>query len=108
MCSDYAAAGKVIFHNDYGPTETHVVTSRVMSENSNSIGMPLANVRAYVLNGEQLLGEGMIGELCIGGLPVSLGYYNNSELSNKVFVNDRFSGGTMYRTGDLVSLNARR
>ncbi|MFR1348489.1 MAG: non-ribosomal peptide synthetase [[Eubacterium] siraeum] len=104
LCSDYAAAGKVIFHNDYGPTETHVVTSRVMSENSNSIGMPLANVRAYVLNGEQLLGEGMIGELCIGGLPVSLGYYNNSELSNKVFVNDRFSGGTMYRTGDLVRL----
>jgi thioesterase domain-containing protein/acyl carrier protein len=46
-----------------------------------------------------------IGELCIGGVGVGLGYLNRPQLTAERFVPDPFSprrGATMYRSGDLV------
>ena len=38
-------------------------------------GRPLSNTEIYVLDAQQkLLPQGVIGELCIGGLSVGLGY----------------------------------
>ena len=47
---------------------------------------------------------GVSGELFIGGKGVAKGYFNNSELTNKNFIQNTFnpeSSDKLYRTGDL-------
>lgn len=44
---------------------------------------------------------GESGEICVGGLGVALGYYNNPIMTAAVFVSDPFRPGFMiYKTGD--------
>lgn len=97
--------------NIYGPTETTVcafLTKISKTDNPITIGKPVANVHAYLLdeNGKHVA-PGEVGELVIGGDGVSLGYINNIELTNKVFVDDPFYIGEkrkMYHSGDLGKL----
>lgn len=96
--------------NGYGPTEnttfstTHKVTEADLQSQRIPIGRPLANSTAYVLD-ESLnpLPVGAIGELCVGGDGVSLGYHKRSSLTAERFLEDPFrKGGRIYRTGDLA------
>jgi amino acid adenylation domain-containing protein len=98
--------------NNYGPTEgTVVATSGVVRPNPNrlgvpSIGKPIANVRAYVVD-DQLdpVAMGAPGELLIGGDGVARGYLNRPALTDEKFIPDPFSGtpgARLYRTGDLA------
>jgi amino acid adenylation domain-containing protein len=98
--------------NNYGPTEgTVVATSGVVSPSPNrlgapSIGKPIANVRAYVVD-DQLnpVPMGAAGELLIGGDGVARGYLNRPVLTDEKFIPDPFSGtpgARLYRTGDLA------
>jgi amino acid adenylation domain-containing protein len=98
--------------NNYGPTEgTVVATSGVVSPGLNppgapSIGKPIANVRAYVVD-DQLnpVPIGTAGELLIGGGGVARGYLNRPALTDEKFIPDPFSGrpgARLYRTGDLA------
>jgi amino acid adenylation domain-containing protein len=68
------------------------------------IGGPLANLRAYVLDGRmEPLAVGVGGELWVGGLGVARGYAGRPELTAERFVPDPFDGaggGRLYRTGD--------
>lgn len=92
-------------YNNYGPTEITVdaLSERVSAEGPVTIGTPVANCRAYILDSEQdLLATGVAGELCIGGAGVAIGYLNNPGLTDKKFVPDPYAGGRMYRTGDLA------
>ncbi|HAP62021.1 MAG TPA: hypothetical protein DCR93_21815 [Cytophagales bacterium] len=51
----------------------------------------------------QILPTGHVGELCIGGLGVSRGYWNRTELTQKLFAKASFAEqGRLYRTGDLA------
>jgi amino acid adenylation domain-containing protein len=91
----------------YGPTETTVWSTCVRLEVSDGpvpIGRPIDNTRVYVLNEAlQLLPEGEVGELFIGGDGVALGYHGRPELTSEKFVSDPFvPGATIYRTGDLA------
>jgi len=64
-------------------------------------GQPLSNTEVYVLDRHgQPVPEGVIGELCIGGAGVGLGYVNDAELTAKHFVANPFSAGRLYKTGD--------
>ena len=96
--------------NQYGPVETHIVTSYVLPENVDGweslppIGKPLANIRAYIVD-ENLnpVPMGVPGEVCIGGKQVATGYLNRPEITQVRFVDDPFNpekGAKMYRTGD--------
>ncbi|MWC27752.1 non-ribosomal peptide synthetase/MFS transporter [Paenibacillus sp. MMS18-CY102] len=99
--------------NHYGPTETTVsvltypVPSRPPAYKSTvPLGRPIAGVSTYVLDE---LGKpvpiGAIGELYIGGLTVTRGYYGQPELTEERFLPNPFSseaGSRFYRTGDLV------
>ena len=97
--------------NNYGPTECTVVASSglvtpdPLAKGLPSIGWPIGNVRAYVLDEQRrLLRPGDEGELYIGGPGVARGYRNLPELTAERFVPDWFgpSGARLYRTGDRV------
>ncbi|PTJ83802.1 hypothetical protein BU055_06945 [Staphylococcus succinus] len=102
------AENNTSLYNLYGPTETTVeVTYYPCFANETyheiPIGKPIANAQAYVMNEDNnLLGIGVPGELCIGGIAVTDGYLNRPELTAEKFVDNPFGEGKMYRTGDLV------
>ena len=95
----------VDFRNVYGPTETTTFATHYIigeSVTKTPIGKPISNTTAYVMQGDNLCGVGVPGELCIGGDGVARGYLNRPELTAEKFVKNPFGEGTMYRTGDLV------
>ncbi len=92
-------------YNMYGPTET-TIWSTVAKVNSTddvvSIGDPILNTYIYLVKDHRLVNRGEIGEICIGGAGVAVGYYNRPELTAEKFIDDPFSNsGKMYKTGDL-------
>lgn len=101
--------------NSYGPTENTVcATACILEKDSpfNDIGTPLSGVSCYVLDeNDQLLPEGIVGELYIGGLQLTEGYINHQEQNEEKFIDNPFvtpeeikSGINMrlYKSGDLV------
>ena len=94
--------------NHYGPSETHVVTTKQVTAAragySPTIGRVLPGFAAYVLDGNRaLLPLGATGELYISGIGVSPGYIHQPELNQTRFINNPFDQApTLYKTGDLV------
>ena len=94
--------------NMYGPTETTIWSAiwRVDPQANISLGKPIARTRLYVLDeNAQLVPEGVIGELYIGGSGLARGYARRADLTAEKFVPNPYnagSGARMYRTGDLV------
>lgn len=97
--------------NIYGPTECtdialcHWVTSADWNcDRLPPIGEPLPNLRAYILdehNNPQPLGA--MGELCLAGAGLAIGYIGNPEQTARTFIPDPFfPGQPMYRTGDMA------
>ena len=73
-------AKEIVMQNQYGPSETHVVTYKIINDYSDiTIGTPIANTQIYILDGDQRpVPIGVPGELCIAGDGVGLGYLNRS------------------------------
>ncbi|WP_078887612.1 non-ribosomal peptide synthetase [Streptomyces sp. NRRL S-118] len=94
--------------NVYGPTEATIAATWADSERGDdvsSIGRPLPDHRAYVLDDDLVpVPAGTEGELYLGGPAVARGYRNRPGLTAARFLPDPFQGGgaRMYRTGDLV------
>ncbi len=103
--------------NYYGPSETtyastyYVIDREFANDEALPIGKPAINTGVLVLNEDnQLAKPGEIGELCIKGSGVALGYYNNPEKTAEVFVQNPLNTKyreIIYRTGDLVKENER-
>jgi hypothetical protein len=76
------------------------------TSNGISIGKPIANTTVYILDAQSnFCPIGVPGELCIGGVGVTLGYWNRPELTAERFVPDPFSQvpeAHLYKTGDLA------
>lgn len=105
---------RTTFINVYGPTEgTCICSSYMVSERDlkNDELLPLGpiapNFTAIVLDeSNNIVADDSIGELCIGGPNLALGYYNNPIKTAEVFINHphiQTHNEKIYRTGDLVS-----
>ncbi|MGB3299068.1 MAG: amino acid adenylation domain-containing protein, partial [Phormidesmis sp.] len=89
--------------NMYGPTETTIwsgalsLSKELLADGRTPIGAPIDNTQFYVLNErKQPVPVGVAGELYIGGLGLSQGYWNRDDLTA-----ERFADG-LYKTGDRV------
>jgi len=98
-------------HNQYGPSETHVVTSFGLPgppagwEALPPIGRPIANCVAYVLDRRcRPAPPGVPGEIYLGGVQLARGYLGRPALTAERFVASPFGppGARLYRTGDLA------
>ena len=110
-----AGLGHVRLLNTYGPTEATVVstihdctglTAQDVSWRGMPIGKGLAARRLYVLDDDlNLLPQGAVGELYIGGPGLARGYHRQPSLSAERFIADPFADGQrLYRTGDRARL----
>jgi amino acid adenylation domain-containing protein len=98
-------------YNAYGPTETSVCASfhKISISDIDSgiipVGKPIYNTMMYVMNDElNLLPKGSIGELCISGVGLALGYINE-DLNKEKFQYSEDISGIVYRTGDLGKID---
>ncbi|NEQ77289.1 MAG: amino acid adenylation domain-containing protein [Okeania sp. SIO2C9] len=99
-------------HNQYGPSETHVVTAFTLTGSTENwsvlppIGRPIANTQIYLLDqSTQPVSVGIPGELYIGGVSLALGYLNRPDLTAERFIPNPFSQeqeSRLYKTGDLA------
>ena len=106
---------KAMYANLYGPTEItdtctyYIVNRKFKDDESLPIGIPFDNCDVMIINDKnELAPYGEVGELCVRGSFLGLGYYNNKEKTDAVFcqnpVNDHYPE-LIYRTGDLVKYN---
>jgi amino acid adenylation domain-containing protein len=113
------AGPHVRIFNLYGPSEdttysTCACVAEPGSRTAVSIGRPVANTQAYVLDREmRLLPLGIPGELYLGGAGLARGYVNRGDLTAERFVPDPFCAGEpggrrLYRTGDKVRWSRNR
>lgn len=103
------------FVNLFGPTEitcncTYYVVNREYSNDERlPIGIPFPNEKVFILdeNDKLISTSGVIGELCVSGSSLALGYYKDREKTDSVFMqnplNNKFHE-MIYRTGDLVEI----
>ncbi len=100
------------FYNEYGPTETTViaiaskVTKEMTMQSSLTIGTPVSNLKAYILNEKlQVVPIGSTGHLYLSGAGVGQGYLNRPELTKAHFIENPYGNGHLYKTGDLAIWN---
>ena len=101
-----------VLQNQYGPSETHVVTAWTLRGSPSEwpalppIGHAVSTARVHlVTSGGGSAGAEEPGELYVGGTSVARGYWKRPELTAERFVPDPFAptpGGRLYRTGDVA------
>ena len=106
---------KVLFANLYGPTEitvdcTYYIVDRVFKDDEIlPIGKACRNSDVLILNAQNnMCKKNEHGELCVRGTSLALGYWNNFEKTNAVFVQNPLNNAfpeKIYRTGDIVFTN---
>lgn len=106
------------FANLYGPTEItvdctcYVVNREFKDDEAIPIGNAIFNTEIILLNDKnELITEvEQVGELCVRGSGLAVGYYNNPEKTKEMFIqnplNDTYPD-IIYKTGDLVKYNER-
>ncbi len=103
----------IMYVNLYGPTEitcncTFYKVDREFDDNEVlPIGKKFLNTGILLLDCERkgLAEEGGIGEICVSGSSLALGYYNNEEKTREAFIQNPLNSSypeRIYCTGDLA------
>ena len=109
-----AALPEARFFNLYGPTEATGMScywraDRELGENEPiPIGRPFDNTDIILLDDENKRAEQ--GEICIRGTCLTMGYYNDKDKTDAVFVQNPLNTAypeLIYRTGDIGRINER-
>ena len=103
------------YANLYGPTEisdvcTYYIVDRPFKDSDPlPIGRACENMRIIILNEKNEIAKtNEQGEICVIGTGVSLGYWNNPEITAKAFTQNPVNSyyeERIYRTGDLAYVN---
>ena len=106
LCASMIENAPAPVHNLYGPTECAVDVTYYDCDSQESdpvpIGRPIDNCQIYVLDNHlQPLPVCIVGQICIGGTPVGLGYMNDHTRTEQVFISNPYEDGKLYLTGDL-------
>ncbi len=97
--------------NGYGPTETcvrslcHEVTKADIANGEIPIGAAMPGEDVFIVDGNfNQVQDGEVGQLCIAGEAVALGYFERPNETNSAFIPDPRDGysGLVYLTGDLA------
>lgn len=109
------AVPAAMYVNYYGPAETtcastyYIVDREFADDEPLPIGKPAYNTGILILNEEnQFVKNGELGELCIAGSGLALGYYRDIDKTRQVFTQNplnAFYNELIYHTGDLVKVN---
>ena len=105
------------FVNVYGPTEItcnctyHIIDRNREYIDNIPIGLPFKNERVFLLDDNEKLitNPDMLGEICVSGSCVGLGYYNNKEQNEKYFKQNPLNSNyfeRIYKTGDYAKYNS--
>ncbi len=101
-------------HNVYGPTEATIFCMTYNAVQSSTIkmdhgivciGKAMEGMEAIICDDDgNILENGNVGELCLYGSQLTVGYWGDKATSNKVFFNIENAQGqkTFYRTGDVA------
>jgi amino acid adenylation domain-containing protein len=107
----YAVCQNINIFNAYGPTENGVISTiqHIDSKNLNSIsiGRPISNSTALVLNRfGRLMPSLFEGELYVGGIGLALGYLRSEKQTKNSFIDNPWKPDEkLYRTGDRARWN---
>ncbi|MGU3496022.1 amino acid adenylation domain-containing protein [Xanthobacteraceae bacterium A53D] len=101
------------FINGYGPTENttfsccHEIGPQDDGQGPLPVGRPIAHSTAYVLDDALApVADGEVGQLCVGGDGLALGYLNEPALTAARFVQAPDTGERLYLTGDQARRRA--
>ena len=95
----------ITLYNIYGPTECCVFVTVTKIYNNESVGKPIDNAIIYILDDNlNNLDTEQIGDIYIGGIPLSYGYIGDESRTNEVFINHKIYG-KIYKTGDCGYYN---
>jgi D-alanine--poly(phosphoribitol) ligase subunit 1 len=105
------------FVNLYGPIEitvdcTYYIIDREFTDDEPlPIGFPCRNTDILILNENgQPAAQAELGELCVRGSSLAMGYWNDPEKTSKAFIQNPLNKHypeLIYRTGDMVFRNDR-
>ena len=101
----------VLYVNQYGPTEAtasctyYVIREQVEDTTVLPIGVPYENYRILLLNEDNTaVPLGQVGEICVIGPILALGYYGNIQKTEEAFMQNPLNPNyreLIYKTGDL-------
>nr|VFJ74214.1 MAG: amino acid adenylation domain-containing protein/thioester reductase domain-containing protein [Candidatus Kentron sp. FW] len=95
-------------YNQYGPTETHVVTSLELPKNISkwpnlpAIGYPVSNADVFILDEDlEQVEPGNSGEIYIGGICLAREYFNDRAMTENSFIFHGKKKQRLFKTGDF-------
>ena len=105
----------IVLLNGYGPVESTVFATTHRIEPADvdrpsgiPLGRPVPGTEVYVFDGDRRCGVGEVGEVCVAGAGLGLGYLGDERLTAQKFVTVPVDGNDVrvYRTGDLAMFDA--